>query len=518
MTFETKNQRWWILAILSLSVFLVVVDNTIVNVALPTFSKHLHASNTSLQWIVDGYSLPFAGLLLAGGGLSDRLGRRRVMQFGLVGFGLFSAYAAWSTSTGELLSARALMGVAAAFIFPPSLSILTVTFVDPAERAKAFGIWGAVSGMAIAFGPLVGGALLTHFWYGSIFLVNIPIVLVTLLGGWLIVPESKSPLRRNVDLGGLLLGTLGITALVLAIIEGPTWGWLSTRTLVLFAASLVFLVSFCLFELRRRHPLLDVRVFKNRAFSSGAGAVATAFFCLFGFIFLVTQYFQLVRGYSALSAGVHTLPFAITTAIISPLGAFLALRIGARVVVAGGLAIMGIALWWQGTQAINTAYFGPIILSMIVLAFGFSLINAPSTAAVMSSLSPEQIGAGAAVNNTTRELGGTMGVAIVGSVFTSIFGPQIVNAFRGVPLTPAQLGVAKSSTQAALGTVHALPNSMHASLTHAVNLSFMTGYHRGCFAAAIVAGAAAIIIFATFPRHTTELPDDVEFATNATLS
>jgi EmrB/QacA subfamily drug resistance transporter len=518
MALDSKNQRWWVLAILSLSVFLVVVDNTIVNVALPTFSKHLHASNTSLQWIVDGYSLPFAGLLLAGGGLSDRLGRRRVMQFGLIGFGLFSAFAAWSTSTGELLSARALMGVAAAFIFPPSLSILTVTFEDPSERAKAFGIWGAVSGMAIAFGPLVGGALLNHFWYGSIFLVNIPIVLVTLLGGWLIVPESKSPLRRKVDAGGLVLGTTGITALVLAIIEGPTWGWLSARTLTLFAASFVLLLAFCLFELRRSHPLLDVRVFKNRAFSSGAGAVAIAFFCLFGFIFLVTQYFQLIRGYSALSAGVHTLPFAITTAIISPLGAFFALRIGARAVVAGGLAIMGLALWWQGTQSISTAYFGPIILSMIALAFGFSLINAPSTAAVMGSLSPEQIGAGAAVNNTTRELGGTMGVAIVGSVFTSVFGPQIVDAFRHVPLSPAQLGVAKSSTQAALGTVHALPVSLHTSLSHAVGQAFMTGYHRGCFAAAIVAGLAAVTILISFPRHTTALPDDIEFTSATTLT
>jgi MFS family permease len=204
-------------------VFLVVVDNTIVNVALPTLAHSLGASTSALQWIVDGYSLPFAGLLLAGAGLSDRFGRKRVMQVGLVFFGIFSVFAALSTTTGTLIAARALMGVAAAFIFPASLSILTTTFEDPKERAAAFGIWGGVSGLAVAFGPLVGGALITHFWYGSIFLVNVPIVLVTLIAGAIVVPESRSPLQRHLDLGGLALGTLGVTSLVLAIIEGPDW-------------------------------------------------------------------------------------------------------------------------------------------------------------------------------------------------------------------------------------------------------------------------------------------------------
>ncbi len=486
MNARPSERKGLILAVLCLSVFLVVVDNTIVNVALPSLSKSLGASNSALQWVVDGYSLPFAGLLLAGGGLSDRWGRKRTMQWGLLFFGLFSLGAALSTSTGELIAARALMGVSAAFIFPATLSILTVTFDDSRERARALGIWSATSGLAVAFGPITGGALITHFWYGSVFLINVPIVVVTLIAGYLIIPESKNPFRRPLDPVGLFLGTAGITSLVLAIIQGPTWGWRSVTTLGLFVASAILLVAFSVFELHREGPLLDVRVFKIPAFSSGSSAIAMAFFGLFGFIFLMTQYFQLVRGYSALSAGVHTLPFAIITMVMTPLGALLALRVGARYVVSGGLVIMGVGLYWVSVQTTDAAYWGPIVLSMVVLGTGFSMITAPSTAAIMGSLAPEQIGAGSAVNNVTRELGGTMGVAILGSVFSSLFGPQIIEAFRGVPLSSAQVATAQSSMQAALATAHALPTSVQPDVLDGVTRAFMSGFHRACLVGAIV--------------------------------
>jgi MFS family permease len=233
----SHDRRWWILPVLCLSVFLVVVDNTIVNVALPTLSRHLGASTTSLQWIVDAYSLAFAGLLLAGGGVGDRLGRKGVMQVGLVFFGIFSAAAAESHTTGSLIAARALMGVAAAFIFPATLAILTSIFTDHSERQKALGIWGATSGIAVAFGPVVGGALLEHFWYGSIFLVNIPIVVITLIAGQLLIPRLPRVRPHRFDWRGMLLSTGGVTALVLAIIEGPQWGWTATGTLACFAAA-----------------------------------------------------------------------------------------------------------------------------------------------------------------------------------------------------------------------------------------------------------------------------------------
>jgi DHA2 family multidrug resistance protein-like MFS transporter len=231
MPTSTHERRWWILAILCLVVIIVVIDNTIVNVALPVLSRDLHASNSSLQWIVDAYSLPFAGLLLAGGGLSDRLGRKRVMQTALVAFGAFSLLAAFSHSVPTLLVARALMGASAAFIFPATLSTLTTAFSDLSERAKAFGVWGAASGVAIAIGPVVGGLLLVHFWYGSIFLINAPLVLIAVLASNYVVPESKSPVRRRLDIVGLVLGTSGVTLLTLAIIQGPSWGWHSVTTL-----------------------------------------------------------------------------------------------------------------------------------------------------------------------------------------------------------------------------------------------------------------------------------------------
>jgi EmrB/QacA subfamily drug resistance transporter len=506
---SVHDRRWWVLGILCLTVLIVVIDNTIVNVALPVLSRELHASNSSLQWIVDGYSLPFAGLLLAGGGLSDRFGRKRVMQIALGSFGAFSLLAAFSNSVATLLAARALMGASAAFIFPATLSTLTVAFDDHSERAKAFGLWGGASGVAIAVGPVVGGALLVHFWYGSIFIINAPLVLVAVVATAYVVPESRSPERRRVDLVGLALGTTGVTLLTLAIIEGPAWGWRSIATTLLFVAAATSLVTFVLYELRREGPLLNVRIFTNRYFSTSASAIAVNYFCLFGFIFLITQYFQLIRGYSALSAGVHTLPFAAVVMVATPLGAALALKLGTRVVVATGLFIEALALAWGSVVGAHAAYVGPVVAMMVMLALGFSLVNAPSTASLMATLRPEQIGAGSAVNETTRELAGTMGVAVVGSVFSSLFGPRVLAALtpylaRG--LTSAELHVAVSSTQAAQATVAHFPASLRPALDAQVTNAFMEGLHRGCLVASVAAVMAAIVVLARLPKEFRAIP------------
>jgi EmrB/QacA subfamily drug resistance transporter len=497
---STQDHRWQILCVLCLAAFLVAIDNTIVNVALPTLARQLHASNSSLQWIVDGYSLPFAGLLLAGAGVSDLWGRKRVMQCAMVAFGIFSFLAARSSSVPEILTARALMGAAAAFIFPATLSVLTTTFSDNSERAKAFGIWGAATGVAVAVGPIVGGTLLVHFWFGSIFLVNIPVVIIALVASEIVIPESRRPGAQALDLGGLSLGTCGVTALVLAIIQGPSWGWISMLTLSLFALAAVLAVMFTRYELKRAAPLLDVRVFKNGVFSAGAGSIAASYFCLFGFIFLVTQYFQLVRGYSALSAGVHTLPFAIVTMFVTPLGATLALRIGTRYVVTAGLLLMAAAMAWVTTIGAFSAYFGPVIGAMTLMAIGFSLIAAPSTAALMETLSPEQIGAGAAVNETTRELGGTLGVALVGSVFSSLFGPQVLSTLSKLGLSSHQLIVARSSLAAAQATVAHFPSTIRAPSDRGLTNAFIEGFHRGCVVAAVVTAIVALTVFRLLPN------------------
>jgi EmrB/QacA subfamily drug resistance transporter len=502
-----SDRRWLVLPVLCLSVFLVVVDNTIVNVALPTLNRQLGASITSLQWIVDAYSLAFAGLLLAGGGIGDRLGRKATMQVGLVFFGVFSAAAAASHSTGTLITSRALMGVAAAFIFPASLAILTSIFPDPSERQKALGIWGATSGIAVAFGPVVGGALLEHFWYGSIFLVNVPIVIVTLIAGQSLIPRLPKVASHRFDTRGVVVSTIGVTSLVLAIIEGPQWGWASGGTLACFAMAAVFLSAFALLELRTDGPLLDVRVFRIPRFTGGALSISVSFFSLFGFIFLITQYFQFVKGYSTLSAGVHTLPFAIVAAVATPLAAVLALRIGTRAVVATGLLLMagGLVVAAFNSEA-TTSYWGPVIVAMVLLALGLSSITAPATEAVMGSVPDEQRGAAAAVNNTTRELGGTLGVAVFGSIFISSYAPKIISAFRPLPIPAGPKAEAHQSMAAALVVVKHAPHAARPLLENIAFDAFHSGLAAASIVGACVAAVGALVAFKLLPGRSAPVP------------
>jgi len=489
-------RRWLLLPVLCLSVFLVVVDNTIVNVALPSFARNLHASNSSLQWIVDAYSLCFAALLLAGGGVGDRFGRKRTMQVALVCFGGCSVLAAFATSTGSLITARALMGASAAFIFPTGLAILTSSFPDHTERAKAIGIWSATTGIAVALGPITGGVLIEHFWAGSIFLVNVPIVLVTVVLGGLFLPESLAHSGHRFDVRGLVFGTAGVGALVYGIIEGPTWGWASPRTVGLLVGAVAVLSAFAWLELRTRGPLLDVRVFKVPRFTVGATSISIAFFALFGFIFLITQYFQLVRGYSALSAGVRTLPFAVTAAVATPLGAILALRVGTRFVVGAGLACMSAGLAVAATMPADAPYLGPVLVSMVLLSLGLSLTTAPSTEAVMGSLRPDQIGAGAAVNNTTRELGGTLGVAVLGSVFASTFAPRVVEGLRALGVPGPDARIAGVSMADADAVVQRAPASMHAAAAQVSSSAFIDALHAASTVGAVVAALGAVLAVA----------------------
>ena len=499
------DRRWLILPVLCLSVFLVVVDNTIVNVALPTLNRHLGASITSLQWIVDAYSLAFAGLLLAGGGVGDRLGRKGTMQIGLVFFGVFSAFAAASHSTGTLIASRALMGVAAAFIFPASLAILTSVFPDPSERQKALGIWGATSGIAVAFGPIVGGALLEHFWYGSIFLVNVPIVVVTVLVGQALIPRLPRIGGRRFDTRGVVISTVGVTSLVLAIIEGPQWGWTATGTLACFAVAAVLLTAFVVLELRTEAPLLDVRVFRIPRFSGAAISISVAFYCLFGFIFLITQYFQFVKGYSTLSAGMHTLPFAVVAAVCTPLAAVLALRIGSRTVVTAGLLFMGAGLLVAAFNSeADTSFWGPILLSMILLALGLSSITAPTAEAVMGSVPDEQRGAAAGVNNTTRELGGTLGVAVFGSIFASSYAPKVISAFRPLPIPAGPKAESHQSVAAALAVIGHAPHAVRPALDSVVFTAFHSGLRAACIAGAGIALLGALAAFRLMPGRREE--------------
>jgi EmrB/QacA subfamily drug resistance transporter len=513
----TSRQRWVILAILSLSLFLVVVDNTIVNVALPTVSRDLNAGTGDLQWIVDAYSLVFAGLLLASGSLGDRFGRKVVLQLGLVIFASCSVLAAFSSSTGQLIAARAAMGFGAALVFPATLAILTNVFTDPTERAKAIGIWSAVSGIAVALGPITGGFLLRHFWWGSVFLVNLPIVAVTIVSGYLLLPESRDPHAGRFDPLGFVLSIATIGLLVYTVIEAPRRGWLSPATLVGFGVAAALLLGFVAWEHRHPDPMLDVHLFMNPRFSAASASVSLAFFALFGFIFLVTQYFQFLRGYSALSAGVHTLPFAVAAGVMAPIGARFALRFGTRIAVAGGLAAMSVGLWWAATLNGSTAYWGPVAASMILIGGGLTLTTAPATASILGALPPEKAGVGSAVNDTTRELGGTLGVAIVGSVFASLYGPRIVDALTGHHLPASVISTAKESLGTAKIVATHAPEAVRPIIVHAANQGFLQGFAAGTRVAAGAAVLGVVVALVALPAreratddrdlHVDSLPD-----------
>ena len=483
-----QRRRWWILPILCLSVFLAVVDNLIINVAIPTLARELGATTSGLQWIVDSYALVFAGLLLACGGLGDRFGRRRAMQIGLVLFGVFSSWAAFTDSTGELIAGRALMGIGAALVFPGTLAIVIDVFRDPIERAKAIGVWSAVSGAAVAFGPVTGGLLLEHFWWGSVFLINVPIVLIALVLGWKYVPESRDPNAKRLDVPGFLLSISFVSLLVYTIIEGPHRGWSSNASILGFVGAVILGTAFVLRERSTEQPLLDVRVFRNMRVTAATSSIFIAFFSLFGFTFLITQYFQFVRGYDPLESGLRTVPFAVGAGITAPIAARLALRFGPRKVIPVGLLFMGTAQLWAGTFQSDSAYFGPVVASMMLMASGLSLVTSPASESVMGSLPRDMAGVGSAINDTGREVGGTLGVAIIGSIFASTYGPRIVDLLTPLSLPGEAVTSAKESVGAAFAVAEQVGEpTLAGTIRDAASTSFLDGFQAACTAVGIVA-------------------------------
>jgi EmrB/QacA subfamily drug resistance transporter len=499
---ETRNERrWWILAVLCLSVLLVVVDNTIVNVALPTLSRDLHASTEVLQWVVDGYTLTFAGLLLVGGNLGDRLGRRRLLQAGLALFAVFSVTAALSRTGAELIAARVAMGAAAALIYPATLAILNNVFTVARERATAIGIWSAVSGLAVAIGPVSGGLLLRHFTWSSVFYVSVPVAVVAIIAGRLLLPESKDPKAGRFDPLGALLSIGGITLLTWSIIEAPRYGWGSAATVGGLAGAVAILAAFAWWQARRPDPMLDVRLFRNPRFSAASAAIALAFFGLFGFIFMITQYFQVVRGYDPLRAGLATLPFAVITAAFSPVAMMLMKRFGTKLVVAAGMTLMSAGFVVAATTELDASYWGKIVVAMTLMAAGLAFTTGPATDAIMGALPVGKAGAGSAVNDTTREVGGTLGVAIVGSVLNSAYGSHVLTALAhlGAPATVAR--AASQSVVAGVVTAAHFPPALQAAAAESVRQAFMTGIHRGSLVAAGATAAATLVALVFVPAR-----------------
>ena len=492
-----SSRPWAVLAVLCLSLFMVVLDVTIVNVAIPTLGKDLGAGTTDLQWIVDAYTLVFSALLLALGHVGDRWGRKGALQAGVVLFAFASFLAARSGSIEQLIAARAFMGVGAALVFPATLAILVNTFTDLRQRAAAIGIWSATTGVAIACGPVVGGYLLEHFSWGSIFMVNIPVAVIALVAGMFILPKSRDPHAGTLDWTGFFLSAIGVALLVWAIIEGPREGWTSAKVLGCFVVAAILLTLFVLWERRQVHPLLDVNVFKDMRFTAASMAVATAFFALFGFIFLITQYLQLVQGYSPFEAGLRTVPFAAATAVMSPIAIVLMHRFGTKLVVTAGLLLMGAGFAVAATSDASTAYVGPILISMLLGGSGLALATGPSTDSIMGSLSDDKAGVGSAVNDTTREIGGTLGVAVVGSVFASVFGPHLRDSLAALSVPTDVAAKASESLGAALAIAAQAPPEMSGRLMVAAKDAFVSGLSVGCYVAvaAVVIGAVVTMVF-----------------------
>jgi EmrB/QacA subfamily drug resistance transporter len=502
------------LVVICLSVFVISVDATIVNVALPTLSRELDADTAQLQWIVDAYTLVMAGLLLSAGSLSDRYGRRGWLSFGLAVFALTSAVAAQVDSANALIAARAAIGVGAAVIFPTTLSLITNIFADPVKRAKAIGLWAAMVGVGVAAGPITGGWLLEHFWWGSVFIVNVPVAVVAIVGGVLFVPTSRDPAAPKVDVGGLILSSIGITALVYTVIEAPNWGWGSVRTAAGFAAAVAVLAIFALWERQSAHPMLDVSVFFNRRFSGGSLAVTAGFLTLFGFIFVITQYFQFIKGYSAFETGMRLLPVAISIAVASVVGPRVVERIGTTAVVVAGLAIFAAGLGWASTVDAGTSYT-VIAAQMVLLGGGLGLTTAPATESIMGSLSADKAGVGSAVNDTTRELGGTLGVAIVGSVFASVYTGGL-GSNAAVSSLPGEVRATMGrSMAAAYRVIGQLPQPVIPDVRAAVNDAFLDGLQVGSLVCAGIALAAAVVVAWMLPARARATADATVAPTEA---
>ncbi|SEN73963.1 MFS transporter [Actinacidiphila rubida] len=480
-----------VLAVACLAAFTINLDTTIVNVALPSVSRELHASTRNLQWIVDGYNLAFASLVLVAGSLGDRFGRRPALLCGLGGFALASAAAAAVSDPSGLIALRFAMGACAAVIFPTTLSVIANAFPVRRERAQAIGLWGAVTGLGVAVGPVCGGLLLAHFGWVSVFLALVPVSLVALVAAWRVVPESRSPEDARLDPPGLLTSSAAVGLLVYTIIEAPTRGWTAPQTAAGFAGTAGLAAAFVLVERRRARPMIDVSLFRTPAFSAASGSVTIAFFALFGFIFLVTQYFQFIRGYGTLSTGVRILPVALCIAVGSVAGVTLVKRVGTRAVVVSGLLLLGCAYGWI---ALSPAFLGysAVVGQMVLMGLGLGMTTAPATESILSVLPPAKAGLGSAVNDATRETGGTLGVAVLGSIFTSLYtGHLATTGFAHLP--QAQQSAARGSVAAALDTAR---GSRSPDLLSAVQTSFMHGFHTACVVAAVICAAGALLALA----------------------
>jgi EmrB/QacA subfamily drug resistance transporter len=493
---KAYERRWLTLAVVCMSLVVITIDNSILNVALPTIVRDLGASGSELQWIIDAYVIVFASLLLTAGAIGDKYGRRGALLVGLMLFGGFSLLASLATSPEMLIAARGLMGIGAAFIFPTTLSILTNTFKGH-ERARAFGIWAGVTGVGVALGPMLGGLLVEHFYWGSVFLVNVPTCAIALVMGYFFIPTSRDPDNRPLDPLGALLSILTLVALLYAIIEAPDKGWLAPAVVLSFFAGLALLALFAFWELHTREPMIDLRVFRNPRFSAASAVLTLVSFALFGSVFLLLQYFQFVLGYSPLEAGVLAVPVALAMMVVSPNAPRFVQRLGTKRVVVTGLLIAAAAMACYASDTIMSSFAGGAGVRLL-FGVGLGLTSAPATESIMGSLPPSRAGVGSAINDTTRQTGGALGVAIIGSIFLAAYHHYADHARH---LSRASAAALHDSVGRTLELARVLPAKQAAALVELSRVAFVDAMRITYPIAAVIMVFAALIAWRWLPAR-----------------
>ena len=498
MSTTRRTSQVMTLLVTCFGLFMVLLDASIVNVALPTIQADLHAQLSDLQWVVDAYTLPFAALMLTAGTLGDRFGRKRLFLGGLVLFVLGSLLCGLAPTLGWLLVGRAVQGAGAAALMPGSLAVLVAAFPEPRARAQAIGIWAGVSGVALAAGPLVGGVLIQLSSWPAIFFVNLPVGVVALALGWPLLSESRNPKAQRLDLPGQVLVTGALVCVILALIESSSYGWTSPLILGLFAGAAVCLAAFLVVESKVREPMLPLGLFRSPVFSVANVAGLLLFFVMMGTFFFVTQFLQAVQGYTALEAGLRTLPTTAGIFLVAPLAGTLTARLGPRLPSALGALLAGIALLLVLRMEPDSSY-GTLWWNFGLLGIGFGLMISPLAAAVLSATPRERAGLGSSVNNTSRQVGGALGVAVLGSVVLQQFGSNIASQLTqaGVPARLSTTIASKIAAAGAQASQISLPGRLPlppAVLHQAINQAFVDALHGSFLIAAITMLAAAVLV------------------------
>lgn len=503
----TQGRKWLILAVVSLATLVVFLDNTVVNTAIPTIAVDLEASISQLQWVIDAYTLALAGLLLLGGSIGDRFGRKRFMLVGLAIFGAGAVGAAVATDINQLIAMRAVQGAGAAFVLPATLSIITDTF-SRGERAKAIGIWSGVGALGIGLGPAFGGYLVDTFGWSSVFWMHLPILALTAIG-MLVVPESKDARKRSLDIPGAILGTAGISVLVFGLIRAGEFGWLTTQTFGTAIVAAALLIAFVVWESRVAEPMLPMRFFKEKDFSGAVIVIGLIMFGMMVSFFFLTQFFQIVQGRSAFQAGLLLIPTAVTMMISAPVSGVVVKRTGPRLLVLGSAIAMtsGLLMLTQIHPDTTTWY---IIGALGLFGLGGGLGLAPLTDTVMAAVPLNDAGIGSAVNDVSRELGAALGIATIGSVVNAFYRSNIGNELpAGIPEQAADF--VEEGVGAAGIVASQLPAPAGEALIIAANSAFIDAVTSGFFVSALFVALAAVVAVTMIPNKMREdQADDVE--------